>query len=88
MVRLRIGILLIILSWFPFAQILIEVAHSNNKLSSEHSANIFRLAVWTVQFIIGLFGLWLAGKVVADQIKHDGWKRTPANVWRIFLHGE
>ena len=40
--RLRLGILLIVLSWFPFAQILIAVAQDNGHLTSDKSALVVR----------------------------------------------
>jgi hypothetical protein len=87
MKRLRLGILLIIVSWLPIAQVGIWVAHNNGRLISGDASNEFRLAIWGVQIMIGFVGLWLAGKVAVESAKHDGWKNTPSNLWRLFRHG-
>ena len=82
--RLRFGIILILLSWIPFAQMLIYIAHNNDKLTSEGSANTFRLAIWGIQILVGLIGLWLAGKVAISAAKEDGWQQTPKHLWQLF----
>jgi hypothetical protein len=86
--RLRLGIILFILSWVPFAQIGLAIAHDHGKLTSDHSSQIFRLTVWTVQFFIGLIGVWLAGKVAINAAKQDGWRHTPKKLWRLFWSGQ
>ena len=88
MLRVRLGIILIVLSWVPFAQVFIYIAHNNNKLMSEDSANEFRLVMWCVQIAIGLVGLWLVGKVAIQMAKQDGWKKTPAKIWHLFRSGD
>jgi len=87
MLRLRIGVTLIILSWFPFAQILLFIAHNQGKLLSSDSSQKFRLLIWGIQILIGFVGLIIAGKVAADTAKKDGWKKTPGNLWHLFWHG-
>jgi hypothetical protein len=87
LLRLRLGILLILLSWFPFAQICIAVARDHGKLTSDESATIVRLAIWGIQFVVGLVGLWLAGKIVIDEAKRSGLRRTPGRLWQLFAHG-
>ena len=88
MARVRLGIILIVLSWLPFAQLFLYIAHSNGKLSSDASSNEFRLAIWGIQVIIGLIGLWLVGKLAIQIAKEAGWKQTPSRVWQLFLHGQ
>lgn len=87
LLRLRVGILLIALSWFPFAQILIHVAHNKGMLTSDKSTTAFRLVVWGIQIVIGLVGVWLVGRVAVEEAKRSGWRRTPGQLWRLFLHG-
>jgi hypothetical protein len=82
--RLRLGIILIIISWLPFAQVALYIAHSNNKLSSESASSEFRLAVWGVQVVIGLVGLWLVGELAIKEAKAAGWKHTPKRLWELF----
>jgi hypothetical protein len=78
------GILLILLSWFPFAQILISVLRDNDRLTSDSAATGLRLIVWGIQIVVGLVGLLLAGKVTIDEAKRSGWRRTPGRLWRVF----
>jgi hypothetical protein len=86
-VRLRVGIVLILLSWFPFAQILIAVLHNHGRLTSDDATNEFRLIVWGIQIVVGLVGLLLAGKVTIDEAKRTGWRRTPGRLWNLFWRG-
>jgi hypothetical protein len=85
--RLRLGILLMALSWFPFAQILIYIAQNNGKLTSASSANTFRLAVWGIQIVVGLVGVALVGKLAVEEAKKAGWRKTPRRLWELFRHG-
>jgi hypothetical protein len=85
--RLRLGILLMALSWFPFAQILIYIAHNNDKLTSDSSANTFRLVVWGIQIVVGLVGVALVGKLAVEEAKKTGWRGTPRRLWELFRHG-
>ena len=87
MVRLRVGIVLILLSWFPFAQICIAVARDHGKLTSDESARVFRLVVWGIQIVVGLVGLWLAGRVAIAEAKQTGVRGTPRRLWQLFAHG-
>ena len=87
LVRLRLGILLIILSWFPFAQILIDLLRHHGHLSSEGSATTLRLVIWGIQTVVGLVGLLLVGKVTMHEAKRAGWRRTPKHLWQLFWRG-
>ena len=87
MARVRIGLLLIVFSWLPIAQAVIVIAHHAGRLLSANVATQVRLGIWAVQIVVGLIGVWLVGKVAVSAAKTDGWKRTPANVWRLFRSG-
>jgi hypothetical protein len=87
LLRLRLGILLIVLSWFPFAQILIWVLQEHGRLTSDGSAASFRLFVWGIQIVIGLVGVVLVGKLTFAEAKETGWRRTPKHLWRLFWRG-
>lgn len=87
LVRLRVGLLLIVLSWFPFAQILIGVARDNGHLTSDRSATAVRLVVWGIQIVVGLVGLLLVGRLAVAEAKRAGWRRTPGHLWRLFWRG-
>jgi hypothetical protein len=87
MVRVRLGIILIVLSWLPFAQLFIHIAHSHNKLASSAATDEFRLVVWGIQIVVGLVGVWLVGEVAVKAAKEDGWKHIPAKIWHLFWNG-
>jgi hypothetical protein len=87
MMRIRAGIILIIVSWLPIAQTILYIAHSNGHLTSDSESQEVRLVVWGIQILIGFVGLWLVGEVAIKMAKESGWKKTPGNIWRLFLHG-
>jgi hypothetical protein len=74
-VRLRIGVILGLLSWVPFA-ILVGATGSA------------RLVIWTVQVIVGLIGLAIAGNVFAVTVHSVGWRDAPSMVWKSLIHGD
>jgi len=82
--RLRLGVLLVVLSWLPIAQLVISVASHNGTLTSDESADRVRLVIWGVQILVGLVGVWLAGRPAVEIVRSAGWKRAPANLWRLF----
>jgi hypothetical protein len=86
--RLRLGIFLFILSWLPIAQIILAIAHDHGKWTSDHASQVCRLIVWTIQFIIGLIGVWLAGQVAIKAAKQDGWRHSPKKLWHLFWSGQ
>jgi hypothetical protein len=87
LVRLRLGIALIVLSWVPFAQVLIDIARDHGHLTSDGSASAFRLVIWGIQVVIGLVGVLLVGKLAVEQAKRSGWRRAPRRLWRLFWRG-
>ncbi len=87
MKRLRLGIILIIVSWLPFAQLLINNAHDKGQLQDSHSADVFRLIIWGIQIVIGLIGLFLVGELAVKAAKSEGWRKTPRLMWQLFWHG-
>lgn len=88
MKRLRAGILLVLISWLPIAQLSLYIAHNNGKLASDQASDSFRATVWGIQIIVGLIGVGLAGRVALDEAKKEGWKRTPALLWKLFREGK
>jgi hypothetical protein len=87
LLRLRVGVLLIVLSWFPFAQITIYLARNNGYLTSDSSATTVRLAIWGIQVVVGLVGVLLVGKLAFAEAKRTGWRGTPRRLWELFAHG-
>lgn len=88
MLRLRIGVLLIVISWLPFAQLFLWVAHNNGKLQTEQASTQFRLSVWAIQILIGFVGVWLVGKLAVQTARQNGIKKVPGELWRLFKTGE
>jgi len=68
--RIRAGLGLWLASWVPFAVIL--------RLNGWAF-----VAVIVAEIILGLVGLVLAGPVVADQVKHVGWRRALPVIGRL-----
>jgi hypothetical protein len=73
-VKLRVGIVLWLLSWVPYGVIL---GLSGAALT----------AAWTVEILLGITGLALAGTEFAQAVKADGWKGAPRVAWKALLHG-
>ena len=74
-VRLRLGILLWLLSWIPYGWIL-------------GITGPWLTLVWTIEIALGLAGLAIAGTEFARAAKECGWKRTPAVAWHAIVHGQ
>jgi hypothetical protein len=45
-------------------------------------------AAWTVEILLGLAGLALAGTEFAQAIRESGWKDAPGIAWKAILHGK
>ena len=73
-VRLRIGILLWILSWVPYGIIL-------------GLDGLWFTLVWVFEIALGLIGLALAGTEFAEAVKTCGWKHAPKVAWKALIHG-
>jgi hypothetical protein len=72
-VKLRVGILLWILSWVPYGLIL---GLSGASLT----------IAWTVEILLGITGLAIAGAEFAQAVKDKGRKGAPAVAWRSLVH--
>ena len=85
--RLRLGVVLIVISWLPFAQVFLAIAHSNGNYTSSEASNKIRAVIWSLQILVGLVGVWLVGKLAVKVAKKDGWRKTPSNLWHLFRYG-
>ena len=74
-VKLRIGITLWILSWVPYGLIL--------DLSGP-----WLTFAWTVEILLGITGLAVAGTEFAHAVKDGGWKGATSIAWRAMIHGK
>ena len=72
--RLRLGILLWILSWVPYGIIL--------------GLDDWMLTLsWGFEILLGITGLALAGTEFAQAVKTCGWKHAPGVAWKALIHG-
>lgn len=62
------------LSWVPYGVIL-------------GLSGVALTAAWTVEILLGIVGLALAGTEFAQAVKANGWKGAPKVAWRALLHG-
>jgi hypothetical protein len=74
-VKLRLGIVLWLLSWVPYGVIL-------------GLSGAARTVAWIVEIGLGIGGLALAGSEFAPAVKAKGWKRAPGVMWQALLHGQ
>jgi hypothetical protein len=86
--RLRLGVLLILLWLIPFWALGPRIAHSLAGLSNPPSVAAVTTAIVAVQTIIGLLGFWVAGTAVKSIIKRSTMKRALAAIWSILVHGD
>jgi hypothetical protein len=74
-VRLRLGLVLWLLSWVPYGIVL-------------GLSGLWLTVAWTVEILLGVIGLALAGSEVLPTIKARGWRRAPRATWHVLLHGQ
>jgi hypothetical protein len=74
-VKLRLGITLWILSWVPYGLIF-------------GLSGAWLTAAWTVEILLGISGLAIAGTEFAQAVKDGGWKGAPAIAWNTMVHGK
>lgn len=86
--RLRVGVLLIILWWLPFWALAPVVANSLSGLSKPPSVAAVTTTIVIVQTMIGLLGSWVAGTEVKSIIKGSTKKQALRAIWSMFVHGD
>ena len=69
-VRIRVGVVLILVSWLPIAWLISATAE-------------LRAAIWGVQIVIGLIGVAIAGRETIQIAKSTGWRNSPRAVWGL-----
>jgi hypothetical protein len=86
--RLRIGVLFILLWWFPFWALAPTITKSLAGLPHPPSVAVVTTAIVVVQTLIGLLGFFVAGTEVKRIVKETPRKRDALKtIWVIFLHG-
>ena len=86
--RLRVGVLLILLWIVPFWALAEPIAHSLSGLSNPPSVAAVTTAIVVVQSILGLLGFWVAGTEVKSIIKGSTMRHALGAIWSIFIHGD
>jgi len=86
--RLRLGVLCILLWLVPFWALAPAIAHSLSGLSKPPSVAEVTTAMVVLQTIIGLLGSWVAGTEVKSIIKGSTKRHALGAIWSILLHGE
>ena len=87
-VRLRVGVLLILLWIVPFWALAPFIANSLSGLSNPPSVAAVTTTILVVQTILGLLGFWVAGTEVKSIIKGSTKRHALGAIWSILLHGE
>jgi len=87
-IRLRAGVLLIIVWWIPFWALAPRITDSLSGLTNPPSVAAVTTTIVIVQTIIGLLGIWIAGTQVKSIIKGSTKRQALRAIWSIFLHGE
>jgi hypothetical protein len=69
-----VGIVMWLLSWVPYGLIF-------------GLSGAWLTLAWTVEILLGITGLALAGTEFAQAVKVKGWKGAPGLAWHALLHG-
>src|SRR5438270_2845858 len=86
--RLRVGVILIILWWVPFWALAPRITDSLSGPSNPPSVAAVTTTIVIVQTIIGLLGIWIAGTQVKTIIEGSTKRQALRAIWSILLHGE
>jgi hypothetical protein len=73
-VKLRVGVLLWVLSWVPYGIIL-------------GLDGAWLTVSFAFEITLGVVGIALAGTEFGQAVKQCGWKRAPGVAWRALVHG-
>lgn len=83
--RLRIGVALWILSWFPIPIVLLGAMVSGHVSTGKTQAIYWGCCA--VMWVIGVIGIFLAGKETIIIVKARGARKAPGAVWHILRTG-
>ena len=72
--RLRLGVVLWALSWVPYGIIL-------------GLGGAWLTLAWTVEILLGLAGIVVAGPEFAKAVKSRGWRGAPGVAWHALVQG-
>jgi hypothetical protein len=86
--RLRVGVLLILLWIVPFWALAPYIANSLSGLSNPPSVAAVTTTILTVQTVLGLLGFWVAGAAVKSIIKGSTMRHALTAIWSMLIHGD
>ena len=81
-IRLRIGVLLILIWWLPLWIIGPQLAHLLG-----FDPNHTRIIIMGIQTVIGFIGAFIVGKQVAAIVKKTPLKKRPGVIWKALRYG-
>ena len=77
--KLRVGVVLWLLSWIPYGLILDAIFGLPRWLY---------ICSWIFEIGLGLLGIWLAGTEFSKAVKRSGWKHAPHIALEGLIHGK
>jgi hypothetical protein len=81
--KMRVGVFLIFLWWFPFWMLATSVAEETGfKLSA------ITILIMGIQTMLGLLGFYIVGKPITKLIKQLPFKQVPSHIWYMLIHGK
>ena len=86
--RLRVGVLMILMWLLPFWLLATPIAHALNGGSGSPTPVEVTTAMVVIQTILGLVGFVVAGTAVKTLIKGVKLRRAVVLIWSVLLHGE
>lgn len=87
-IRLRIGVVLILLWWIPFWMLSPKIASALGFTNEAKAASIITIVIMVIQTVIGLLGIYFAGKQIYELLKNTPKKRVLPKVWHILVSGK
>lgn len=87
-IRLRIGVLLILLWWIPFWAMSPYISQALGYSSDSHATAVITTIIMIVQTVVGFIGMYFCGKQVSLVVKKSPRKQVPAKIWQIFRYGK
>jgi hypothetical protein len=85
--RLRIGFVLIVLFWLPFWLIAPLIYTLANVTSATDKSKILVLII-VAQSIMGVLGVIIVGKPIANIVRHTSKRKTPKVIWHTLTSGK
>jgi hypothetical protein len=76
--RIRVGVIMVLLSWMPFAQLAVWLTSATGSQAAH-----LRAVIWGLQILVGLAGVVLAGRETSQIAKRVGWRKSPGVMWKI-----